>query len=229
MKTGLGTTTYNRPEYFKQCIESFKYVNPDFVCAYNDGSHYELEMNHPEIEYFESPVNKGVATAKNWLLHRMMDEGCDHIYLLEDDITFTGDALSLYLEVADKSGFQHLNFAHHGNANTDRKLYGDQWVEYYPHLVGAFSYYSREVIEKVGYFDDRMKNAYEHVQHTWRIAGAGYTSPFWMFADAANSKSVLQEIPGSIDNSSIRIRDDWDKNTQEALDLWRQQTSECPI
>jgi len=226
MKIGLGTTTYNRPDYFKQCIDSFKFVHPDFICAYNDGSHYDIR---PDFEYYESKENKGVATAKNWLLHRMMDEGCDHIFLMEDDITFTGDAIKLYFEVAEQSGFQHLNFAHHGDGNVNRKLYSDKWLAYYPHLIGAFSYYSREVIEKVGYFDDRMKNAYEHVQHTWRISGAGYTSPFWMFADATESKSVLSEIPESIKHSSIRIRDDWDKNTQEALDLWRKQASDCPI
>ena len=66
-----------------------------------------------------------------------------------------------------------------------------------------FSFFTREVLEKVGYIDEQFYNAWEHVDHTYRIALAGYHPPFWWFADIADSEKYLEEAPGAIDNSSI--------------------------
>ena len=56
---------------------------------------------------------------------------------------------------------------------------------------------------------------------TKRIGDEGFCPPFGLFIDAAGSKDWLEEIPGSIDYSAIRPRDDWQKNIDEGLKYWK--------
>jgi GT2 family glycosyltransferase len=114
-----------------------------------------------------------------------------------------------------------MNFAHHGPMNSlkgAKRTFGLATV--YPHCIGAFSYYTRKVLERVGLMDENFVNAYEHVHHTWRIANHNFTTPFWYFADHPQSHLMLEEIPGSISNSSIRIREDWQTNIGKAKEYW---------
>ncbi len=60
------------------------------------------------------------------------------------------------------------------------------------HICGVLSYYQRKVIEKVGLFDGRFRNAFEHINYTYRIIKAGYHPPFWWFTDVADSIIILK-------------------------------------
>jgi hypothetical protein len=89
--------------------------------------------------------------------------------------------------------------------------------------------YTRNIINKVGYFDDNFMNAFEHVEHTFRIAKAGLTVQWPLHADITNSRNYIQEIPDSIKNSSIRVREDWLPNIILALDYWESKDKEFPF
>jgi glycosyltransferase involved in cell wall biosynthesis len=65
----------------------------DVCFAYNDGSKVGAsdyrriyKALDPRIKYRYNPKNKGVAHSKNYLLKRMMDAGCDYMFIIEDDI-----------------------------------------------------------------------------------------------------------------------------------------------
>ena len=221
-KIGLAIFTYNRPEYLKQVLSSVRGVEADYLKVFIDYHSEEMqkELAHIcevyDIDYFKSSSNKGIGRMKNEALHEMQLHEVDHLFLMEDDILIKDlDVLKAYINYAEKKGVEHLNFAHHGPANKDLYcIYKDSIC--YPNVVGAFSYYTKNCIETVGYFDEDYLNAYEHVDHTERIANAGLTYPFWYFADCYGSQSLLEEIPGSIDNSSIRPRSDWQSNILKA-------------
>ena len=89
----------------------------------------------------------------------------------------------------------------------------------YPQLTGAFSYYSREAVEKGGYMDENFRNALEHVEHTYRLAAAGYTLPFWYFADHPLNCEFFEEQPQAIEKSVIR-HGDWENNYERAKSYW---------
>lgn len=216
---GLGITTYNRFSYFNQSISSvIEHLRSkvDLLLVYND--HSETSYQYPKETdiIFQGKENKGVAHAKNTLLKTMMAFGCNHLFLMEDDIIVkSSEVLDRYITVAQQNDLHHLNFAHHGPANAGGYKQREGEIELYPHCVGAFSYYSREAIEQVGFMDEKLKNAWEHVFHTKAIAEAGLTSPFWYFADISGSRELLEEIPGSIENSSIRQDEAWRKHMDE--------------
>jgi GT2 family glycosyltransferase len=85
-------------------------------------------------------------------------------------------------------------------------------IALYRHCVGAFSYYHRSVIEEVGYMDENFYNAWEHVEHTYQIAKKGLTSPFWWFADLANSENYIDNISECVKKSTIANSSSWSMN-----------------
>jgi GT2 family glycosyltransferase len=234
MKVGIGITTFNRCGYFKQSFNSAidKLRNVvDVWCVYEDHSDKDIKeydeffkeigTRYPFVKIIRPTSNGGVAKAKNTLLRHMMDEGCDYFFLLEDDIVIKDKkAITGYIKAAQQSGFPHLCFAYHGTMNKE-PMYRDEWLEYHGACIGAWCLYTREIIEKVGYFDENFKNAWEHVELTKRIGDQGYCPPFGLFIDASGSKYWLEEIEGSIDNSAIRPLKDWKDNIDKGLEYWK--------
>jgi len=229
---GLGLTTYNRPDYLKQSLQSV--IDNNFGGAYNvyivDDCSDEIykdeydaifeEAKKKGIIVLRNRSNKGVAHSKNRLLQRMIDDGCEHLFLMEDDILMTNNnTCHKYMAYATQHNIHHLNFALHGTMNKGRRSYY-KGITVYPECVGAFSYYTKEVIDKVGFMDEAFKNAWEHVEHTYRIAKEGMTTPFWYFADYPLSANCLTEIEGSLEQSSIRPRSDWKDNIINGQKYW---------
>ncbi|MCZ2130574.1 MAG: glycosyltransferase family 2 protein [Bacteroidia bacterium] len=236
MKIGVGITTYNRPDYFRQsfkaAIEKLSKV-VDVWCVYDDGSSQgvkeydeifdEIVSKYPFVQIFRPRANGGVAKAKNTLLKHMMSANCDYMFLLEDDIIIKDEkAVTGYIQAAKKSGFTHLCFAYHGPMNQAGPLYSDQWLEYHGASIGAWCMFTKEIIDTVGYFDENFTNAWEHCEFTKRIGDYGFCPPFGLFIDATGSKDWLKEIPGSIEKSAIRPRKDWQENIDKGLKYWKQ-------
>jgi hypothetical protein len=96
------------------------------------------------------------------------------------------------------------------------------------HSVGAFCYYTREVLKKCGLIDENFHNAFEHVEHSYRIAKDGYTTPYWNWADIANSMDYLDEIECSEKSSSIRPRNDWKENIIKGATLFQKKHGYSP-
>ena len=232
---GLGVVTYNRPDYFAQClagVTAHLLDEADVICVYNDGSTPEHRPAYQrayrdlpdKIAVIHADENHGVAHAKNTLLQRMMAAGCDALFLLEDDIVpQSPEAIRGYVRAARKSGYQHFNFAYHAEDLTGvHPFLRTKYVSFFYSCIGAYSFYTRQAIERVGYMDEHFINAYEHVEHTVRIIRAGLTAPFGSFADATGAPHWLRQIPGSLQQSAIRVRPDWAARMADALAYWKQ-------
>ena len=173
----------------------------------------------------------------------LLDQGCEHIFIMEDDVLIKDEnVFDKYIKTSVVTGIKHLNYALQGPANKkgaqgfdnleDRAKQDDltepnprQIVKYtddieialYPNSVGAFSYYNREVLEKIGLFDEVYKNAWEHVDHTLEAYKNGFTTPYWWFADINKSWEYISDIEGTIQNSTISHTDTWHKNYQNGF------------
>lgn len=231
-KIGLGLITFNRPEYCRQALESLEASNwggATVRLVYEDCSDPQYKMQYDTIErlwkdkctFIRATENYGVAVGKNTLLTEMFNQDCDYMFTMEDDIIMKNpNTCEYYIRYSEVSHCQYLNFGLHGTMNhKDQPVYF-QGLLCYPNCIGAFSMHTRELIEVIGYYDDTFKNAWEHVEYYWRCAEEGFVTPFWYFADYPKSYNLLEEIPGSIDNSSIRPRDDWHRNIEEGKRYW---------
>jgi len=232
-KIGLGIVTYNRPDYFQQCLDGVaKHMgDANVIWTHNDGSteDYSNVTVPDHIQVHTAEKNGGVAKSKNWLLRKLLDEGCDYIFLLEDDVVPISDqAIAGYIDAANQSKLHHYNFAHHGIANDQGPAMLAGKTNFYHHFVGAYSMYTRPSLEEVGLFDEKFHNAWEHVELSWRLAQHNYSS--WpLAADARDSKQWLQEIPGSIENSSIRHTPEWRANVWDGFDYWKEKDPAFPL
>lgn len=254
MKIGLGIITCDRPALLKKACESIP-SRVDSGIIVNDGK--EMDQLHPygkdviapyDWSWHETDGRIGVGKSKNIALKHLYNDGCDYIFLMEDDI-FVKDptVFEKYIEASQQTGIQHFNFSQHGMMNkawpdgtpNPRTIinYGTDKVNIplYPHCVGAFSMYSRKCLEECGFMDERYYNACEHVDHTYEIIKNGMHPPFWFFADIENSWEYLGDEEWSIEKSTIssnpkhkQMMDDADKIFVEKHGHLPGQTKDVP-
>ena len=220
MTAAIGIVTFNRPTFFEKCAKSVvKHLDvPVFV--YNDGSDPKHNGAYkrgyralPDAHIVHRTENHGVAYAKNQLLLAMLATDADWLILCEDDLKILGPgAVDGYVQACEESGLEHLSFIHHGDAGKNPPVDHN--------AVGAYCIYSRQALEVAGLFDEQFVCAFEHVEHTLRLAENGFTSGAYRFADARWSNQWVQEQPGAIEKSSIRPRSDWQANIFNGMRYW---------
>lgn len=223
-KIGVAIITCNRQEFFKKCINSLGDA-VDSLVVINDGDAYPNDDYPSNVEVIQHSVNKYIGISKNEALRYLMQDDCDHLFIVEDDI-FVRDknVFQRYIDTAKETGIWHLNFAYHGPGNMQNgQPRPREIVEYNngieislnANIIGAFSYYYKGIIKNIGYIDERFKNSWDHVEHTYRIIKAGLHPPFWWFADIGNSINYIGDQDQNLNNSVIRKSTEWQKNMQE--------------
>lgn len=213
-KIGVGVVTYNRPEYFKTCINSIPAV--DTLVVVNDGESYDSNLYPSNVkEVIQHTKNKSVGVSKNELMRYLIQDGCDHIFIMEDDISITDpNVFTNYIKGAECSGLWHLMYGYHGPANKDPSTgvpkpryiidYKDAKISLNQHCVGAFCYYLKSVIKQVGYIDERFFNAWDHLEHSYRIVKAGLLPAYWWWPDIDDSYTMITDQDPTLQNSVIR-------------------------
>lgn len=235
-KIGVGIITCNRPDYIKGLLDSLIPCNDiiDELVVVNDGKSINVPLF--KGEWILNEVNIGVGKSKNKALKYLLDKNCDYIFLIEDDIIiFDKNVFEKYIEASKLSGIQHFNYGpgtpfnrkqkEHFDLHNRHELsqdadpaprmvidYGYVKIALYTHVAGMFSFFTKNVLQKVGLIDEQFYNAWDHVDHTYRIIKAGYHPEFWWFADLENSHKLLGEAKNSITKSAIA------KDTQEWFD-----------
>lgn len=253
-KIGVGIITCNRPEYLNNLLRTIPITKVDTLVVVNDGDvKNKLNLSFPGV-WLQNEENLGVGKSKNKAMQYLYDKGCDYIFIIEDDMIIKDEnVFDRYIQAYKKSGIHHFNYGPGSPFNRKQNIefdlhnrhlldqhsepnpklivdYGDDVkVALYEHTVAMFSFFTREVLEKVGYIDDAFYNAWEHVDHTYRIIKAGYHPPFWWFADIADSVNYLTEAPGAIDNSSIANKSDqWAKNVYGGREIYLKKHGHYP-
>jgi len=233
-KIGVGIITCNRPDFFKKCRESINHEWYNYIVVVNDGKE---PLDNARAPVIKTKGGEGVGKAKNKAIAHLLEKGCDYIILVEDDMLFKANLFEQYIKAHKKTGIHHFMFAYHGPANkagiskgkpVPRKVidYGDVKISLNQHCVGAVCFYTKECLDKVGLYDETYTNAFEHVDHSYELAKANYSTPYWWWADIQNSLDFVEEQACSEDSSAIRPRNDWQSNIQDA---WRKFTDKHGI
>lgn len=234
-RIGLGVATFNRPRFLDKALRSVNEHLSDVVDVFyvhDDASDRKFFAEYqrafkrlPQAHLQISATNQGVAASKNAMLQEMLDDGCDYLFLMEDDlIVKSPDAVLGYIEAMRQSGSQHLSYGWHGPANRGGPNVSAYTIDYFPHSIGAWTAFTKGCLEAVGLFDENFVCAWEHVEHELRLIQAGLCGPIaaaHKFPDAAGSLNWIDEQPGSIEKSSIRPRADWQDNIRNGLIYWR--------
>jgi len=256
-KIGVGVITCNREDFLTQCLDSIPLGMVDEICVINDGDRLSVDItdNYRKIFMQEHVVNLGVGKSKNDALKYLTSMDCDYIFLLEDDIILLDkNVFNEYIKAHKASGIHHFNYGPGSPFNRKQTIknydlhnrhlldqhtepnprmvidYGnDIKVSLFEHTVAMFSFFTKEILDKVGLIDEDYYNAWEHVDHTYRIIKEGYHPPFWYFADVYNSHKYVTEAPEAIDKSSIANDDEqWKKNVYGGREIYKEKHGHYP-
>lgn len=226
-KIGIGIITCNRFEFFKKCVDSITDV--DCIVTVNDGSPYKYYGKSNEV--VEHKQNVGVGITKNDALRYLLDKKCHHIFLIEDDMEITdNNVFEKYIRASKESGLQHLLFQYHCGGSTKilSKKYINEEIDFFRRCVGSFNYYTSDVLNEVGVFDEKYVNASEHVDHTYRIIMAGFLPVFGAFPDITRSFKYIKE-QGGLDASCIRNGENVYENTLKSLNHFSEMHGTRPM
>lgn len=245
-KIGVGIVTHKRRHTFEKCIKSLENCSDvDFIYVYEDGLDYSAEclkkLNRKDWFGNGSFENVGVGRAKNNILRHFMTKKYDHVFVFEDDIYVKDPSVfEKYIQASKASGIQHFNFSQHGVMNKtfdgtkqpNPRLtvsYKCGEISFYPHCVGAMSYYSKQCLETVGLIDERYWNACEHVDHTYEIIKAGLHPSFWYFADIDESWKYLGDEEWSMEKSTISSSPNHQQMMKDADKIFVEKHGHLPV
>ena len=256
-KIGIAISTCDRPDYLIKCIESLQGVDA-IVCVCDDG-HKKVDSIVPvnvHILRTKKP-RSGVAVNKNMGFKYLLDEGCDYIFMIEDDCIIKDHSIfAKYIEASKVTGIQHFNFGPGSPWNRkqeDPTLKGDLAkrmlakqdgepspkliIEYsedvviclYEHVVGMLSFFTRAGLEDVGLYDEDFYNAWEHVEHTYRFIQKRMTSPFWWFADIKDSDKYIEGQKDEKANTSLsKNEDEFNRLVHDGLKVFQSKHNIVP-
>ena len=219
-KIGYGIVTCDREDFFRQGDKDRITDHVDHFVVVNDGREEYAASSYgraPVVITHHGTPYQGVGASKNEALQRLLNDGCDYLFLQEDDVIVDPVVLEEYIKAFEVSGIHHFNFPLHGVANkTPAGVPIVKAIVPYMHsgqplnltfstwCVGAFSFYTRHALETVGLMDEQFYNAVEHCEHTYRICRAGLHPPYHWFADVQGSEHYIEEIEFSNESSIIR-------------------------
>ncbi len=193
---GIVISTHNRPEVLSKAIEQHrKHLPPGaIVFVVDDGSSPAAAV--PEgIQVIRHPTSQGIVATKNRSLEALIDAGCEHLFLWDDDAWPIADGWHLpYIASPEPHlAYQFLDLAGPRKLNDLAVLYRDDKHVAYTGQRGVMLYYHRSAIEKVGGFDPAYgRGMYEHSDLALRIHNAGLTT--WAFADVAGSDQLIYSL-----------------------------------
>ncbi|HCR0051367.1 TPA: glycosyltransferase family 2 protein, partial [Enterobacter hormaechei] len=195
-KIGIAITTHNRPQVLANSLEQHrKHLPPGAVVfVIDDGSNPPAKV--PEwCNLIRHDKSRGIVASKNSSLECLMDSGCEHLFLWDDDAYAIADNWHLpYIESPELHlAYQFLDLAGQNKLNDLSVLYRDDQHVAYTGQRGVMLYYHRSAIEKVGGFDRVYgRGMYEHSDLALRIHNAGLTT--WAYGDVVGSEKLIHSL-----------------------------------
>ncbi|STB30311.1 glycosyltransferase family 2 protein [Citrobacter koseri] len=194
--TGIVITTHNRPEVLKRALEQHMKHLPAgaLVVVVDDGSK-PAAVVPAGVQLVRQETSLGIVASKNASLTALMDAGCEHLFLWDDDAWPIADGWHLpYIESPEPHlAYQFLDLAGPRKLNDLAVLYSDDKHVAYTGQRGVMLYYHRSAIERVGGFDWIYgRGMYEHSDLALRIHNAGLTT--WAYADVTGSDKLIHSL-----------------------------------
>ncbi|HCT9308238.1 glycosyltransferase family 2 protein [Citrobacter koseri] len=195
-KIGIAITTHNRPDVLAKSLEQHrKYLPPGAVVFVIDDGSNPPATAPGWCNLIRHDNSKGIVASKNASLECLMDSGCEHLFLWDDDAYAIADNWHVpYVESPEPHlAYQFLDLAGPRKLNDLAVLYSDDKHVAYTGQRGVMLYYHRSAIEKVGGFDSVYgRGMYEHSDLALRIHNAGLTT--WAYADVIGSDKLIHSL-----------------------------------
>ncbi|MGE2080883.1 glycosyltransferase family 2 protein [Enterobacter asburiae] len=195
-RIGIAITTHQRADVLKRALEQHMKHLPAgaLVVVVDDGSK-PAAVGPDGVQLLRHETSLGIVASKNASLSALIDAGCEHIFLWDDDAWPIADNWHQpYIDSPEPHlAYQFLDLAGPRKINDMTVLYRDDKHIAYTGQRGVMLYYHRSAIEKVGGFDRVYgRGMYEHPDLALRIHNAGLST--WAFADVVGSEKLIHSM-----------------------------------
>lgn len=201
-KIGVAITTHNRADVFAESYIGWRQNMPAdaALVVVDDGS----DIPVPDVlgaTVIRHETAQGIARAKNAGLKALMDLGCDHLFLADDDIW---PAFAHWWLPYVQSKHEHLSLSFEYKIDGSqlaldvRVTWRGQHTWVYESPNGCLLYMTRNVVETVGGYDPRFGRwGMEHKNYSRRVHNFGLTEqPFMDVPDGATYFRILDREGG---------------------------------
>lgn len=195
-KIGIAISTRNRHDVLKKTLaEHAKFLPPNAVIyVVDDGS--DTPVQAPEwAKVHRHAKSEGIVAVKNTSLQLLIDAGCEHLYLWDDDAYPIADNwwVPYMLSPEPHLGYQFKDLSGKRKINDVVEVFNDGKHFALSGQRGVMLYYHKSAIDKVGGFDPiYQRGMYEHVDLAVRIHNAGLTS--FPFGDVVGSHLLIHSM-----------------------------------
>jgi len=195
-RIGIAITTHNRADVLSRSIAQHQKYLPSgaLVVVIDDGS-ASAAVAPDGVKLIRHEKSLGIVASKNRSIEALVDAGCEHLFLWDDDAWPIADNWHIpYIESPEPHlAYQFKDLAGPKKLNDMAELYRDNTHVAYTGQRGVMLYYHRSAIEKVGGFDPIYgRGMYEHPDLALRIHNAGLTT--WAFADVVGSEKLIYSL-----------------------------------
>lgn len=195
-RIGIAISTHQRPEVlFRALSQHMKHLPAGALVVVVDDGSVPAAIAPEGIRLIRHEKSQGIVASKNASLEALMDAGCEHLFLWDDDAWPIADGWHLpYIASPEPHlAYQFLDLAGPRKLQDLAMLYSDDDHVAYTGQRGVMLYYHRSAIERVGGFDPVYgRGMYEHSDLALRIHNAGLTT--WAYADVAGSASLIHSL-----------------------------------
>jgi len=195
-RIGISITTHNRVDVLKRALEQHQKHLPAgaLMVVIDDGSNPAATVSDG-VQLIHHEKSLGIVASKNSSLRALIEAGCEHLFLWDDDAWPIADNWHVpYTESPEPHlAYQFLDLAGRNKLNDMAVLCRDDKHIAYTGQRGVMLYYHRSAIEKVGGFDPVYgRGMYEHPDLALRIYNAGLST--WAFADVVGSEKLIHSM-----------------------------------
>lgn len=195
-RIGIAISTHNRADVLSRALtQHMKFLPAGALVVVVDDGSKPAAVVPAGVQLVRQETSLGIVASKNASLTVLMDAGCEHLFLWDDDAWPIADGWHHpYIESPEPHlAYQFLDLAGRNKLNDLSVLYRDDQHVAYTGQRGVMLYYHRSAIEKVGGFDPIYgRGMYEHSDLALRIHNAGLTT--WAYADVVGSEKLIHSL-----------------------------------
>jgi len=206
-KIGVGITTYNSESYFQKLYDSIAESNIDELVVVNGGNPYKQSYTRCNA-WIQDEKNRFPSACRNSCIEYLLENGCEHIFLIEDDMIIKKpDIFQFYIKHSKMSGLKYLCFAStsaYAGPPGDRtpKLIVNYshnlGISFFPHMCNEFTYHHRSCFEEYGVYDENLRDLFDVDMVYRQSISNSNVSAFWWFADPTNSDDYIENNPVAV-------------------------------
>lgn len=210
-KIGVGIMSFNSESYFAELYDSIDRDKIHELVVINGGDPYERDYG--VCHWIQHDTNKYPSVCRNDAIEKLVELGCEHIFLIEDDmVILDNDIFKKYIHASQKTGLKYLWHVSTSDGAGERdkrtpRITVDypngERIAFYMNMCNEFTYHHVSVIGALSSngdnrpYDENMRNGFD-VEMTYRESLMPHAPPFRWFPDIVGSDSYIMNNPDAI-------------------------------